>query len=157
MSVWEDPKHLDSAQQDLFKTPTDEVLANLRVGYDEARRWQTKGWLSFDVGEECELDPPLESELRLISAIARSGLNDALVDELLRALHTPYRYDPELIAYSFTRGWVSPPAEQSPFEVTEENVEEWLTSLGEEGETQRLIQLREHIAELLATFGLEEE
>ena len=146
MNNWAYPKNENTGQQYLFKTSTDEVLAKLRVSHDDARRWLDKGWVSFDV---CELEPPLEAECRFIAAIARSGLNDALVNRLLSSLEKPYRYDPDSIAYSFEHGWVSPPAEQEPFDVIEENIEDWLTSLVEEGETERLRQLHKRITELL--------
>lgn len=149
MNNWVYPKNENIGQQYLFKTSTDEVLAKLRVSHDDARRWLDKGWVSFDVGEVFELEPPLEGELKFIAAIARSGLNDALVNRLLSYLEKPYRYNPDSIAYSFEHGWVSPPAEQDPFEVIEENIEDWLTSLVEENETRRLRQLHERLTELL--------
>ena len=159
MNNWRHPHNLDSPQRYLFKTPTEEVLAGLRVSHDEATRWFHSGWLSFSVSEVSELEFPLEAELRFVSSVARSGLSDAFTEELLRQLKKPYRYDPDAIAYSFSHGWVSPPQSPDLLEVVDENVDEWLESLAEDGETIRLEALHERIGELLedAESGVERE
>ena len=157
MKSWQQPQNLDSSQAYLFGTPTDEVLARLRVSHDEAKRWLDRGWLSFNVEEVDELDPPCEFELQFIAELARSGLKDALVTDMLGSLQKPYRYNPYFIAYSFSQGWVSPIRFRDSFEVVDENVERWLKSLAEKGETQRLIDLHEVIASLLDELGCNDD
>lgn len=157
MKSWQEPQNLVSDQLYLFNTPTDEVLARLRVSHDEANRWLDRGWLSFDVEEVDEVDPPREFELQFISELARSGLNDAVVTDMLGSLQKPYRYNPYFIAYSFSQGWVSPIRYRDPFEVVDENVERWLRSLAEHEETQRLMDLHELIAGLLDELGCDND
>lgn len=154
MSRWAQPAKHDESQRYLFGMPTNELLANLKVSHDDALRWQSQGWLSFDVGQVEELERPLEWELRFIASIARSGLYDAQVTELLASLEKPYRYDPDLIAFSFQHGWVSPPRERDAFDVIEESVDDWLESLAEDGQLQRLQLLREHLSRLVDELDL---
>ena len=149
MNDWRKPRRYDDGQGFLFRVSVDELLARLRVSRDDARRWNSLGWLSFDVDDQTELEPPLEWELEFIRSLARSGLNDAQVNELLETLEKPYRYRPEAIAYHFEYGWVSPPPESEPFDVVEGTLDEWLESLAEEGETNKLESLRDRIAKLL--------
>ncbi len=85
-------------------------MAALRVSADDAHRWYANGWLSYDVSQKPVIDPPLEAELRFITSVARSGLPDSLIHEMLKPLSKPYRFDPEAIAYSFIHGWVEAPA-----------------------------------------------
>ena len=149
MSVWTHPRKDDDGQRYLFQVSVDEVLANLRISRDEARRWHATGWLSFEVDDHSQLDPPFEWELEFIRSIARSGLNDAQITELLDPLEKPYRYRLESIAYHFEKGWVSPPPDADPLDVVEETIDNWLESLAEEGEVTKLETLRERISELL--------
>jgi hypothetical protein len=149
MNDWTKPRRYDDGQGYLFRVSVDELLAKLRVSRDDARRWNAIGWLSFDVDDHKELEPPLEWELEFIRSLARSGLNDAQVNELLETLEEPYRYRPESIAYHFEHGWVSPPPAAEPFDVVEETLDDWLESLAEEGDTDRLETLQDRIAVLL--------
>jgi len=74
MSVWAKPRKHDHGQGFLFRVPVDELLARLRVSRDDARRWNVLGWLSFDVDDHTELEPPLEWELEFIQSLARPRL-----------------------------------------------------------------------------------
>jgi len=89
MTSWCKPENLASPQGYLFSTKTEVALAGLRVSSDEARRWFEKGWLSFSVDEVLELELPRDEELRFVASLARSGLNDALIDLLLAPLSRP--------------------------------------------------------------------
>ena len=113
--------------------------------------------MSFDIDQVTELEPPLEWELSFVASMARSGLNDAQITELLSTLEQPYRYKSDSIAFSFEYGWVCPPPEKEPFDVIEDAIDHWLESLAEEGQTQRLAALQHQIVELLAGSESEEE
>ena len=153
MTSWCKPENLASPQGYLFSTKTEVALAGLRVSSDEARRWFEKGWLSFSVDEVLELELPRDEELRFVASLARSGLNDALIDLLLAPLSRPYQYCRNKIAYSFTEGWVAPPELPDPFEIVDQHVYEWLDSLSEAGSIYSLKALHERIKELLEEAG----
>jgi hypothetical protein len=94
---------------DLFSKPRDELLAIAGVSLDELDRWRAKGWVSFDARSLDELAEPLFQEVIFIRNLARSGLSDEQIGQLLAKLKPPYRCDPTRTAYSFAYGWVQPP------------------------------------------------
>ena len=157
MKIWPVPRNQNCEQQFLFKTPVDEVLAKLQVSHNEAQRWFEIGWVSFDVGQGGEIELPLEYELRFITGLARSGMNDAMVNELLSSLVKPYCYNPDVVAYSFEHGWVSMAEDPVPFEIVEDNVDDWLFFLSEENDTDRLMQLRDSISERLSDMESDDD
>jgi hypothetical protein len=97
------------SQLDLFRRRRDELLAVARVSLDELSRWRAKGWISFDCSSLDELPEPLFNEVIFIRNLARSGLSDEQINQLLTELEAPYRYHPTRTAYSFAFGWVQPP------------------------------------------------
>jgi len=143
-------------QRTLFAEATDQALAALKVSRDDVRRWQSLGWISFDVdGMDC-LDWPHTSEIQFVRNIARSGLLDAQVSALVENLPKPFRFDNEEVAYHFTHGWVVP-TRHDPYEVIEKNLHEWLDELAERKAKQRLTQLAATIAEKLEEIGHDDE
>src|SRR5688572_18431709 len=74
----------------LFLQSTDEALAELKVSRDEVRHWQSKNWISFDIDALSKVDDPLICEIRFVRNLARSGLSDALINQFLKGLPTPY-------------------------------------------------------------------
>ncbi len=157
MKYWISPSNMERGQESLFTTPVEEALATLKVSPDDCKRWKGIGWLSFDVTQHETLQPALEAELEFIAAIARSGLNDALISKLLESLDRPYRYDPRRVAYSFRDGWVQCPWEDDPHDVIEENIHDWLSHLLNEEETDRLRVLRDKIQSLLGESDDDED
>lgn len=139
-------------QRTLFSDATDQVLAALKVSRDDVKRWQSHGWISFDIDKTDSLDWSHGSEIEFVRNIARSGLLDAQIDSLLESLPKPYRFSSQDIAYHFTLGWVAP-TRDDPFDVIENNLNDWIDDLAERREVQRL----EQIAEQLEELGSEEE
>ena len=136
-----------NCQPDLFPRPTDEFLALARVSRDELGRWKGLGWIAFDIN--CpdyleKINMPEVSEICFVRNIARSGLSDELITELLQELPKPYRYDPLLTAYSFSHGWVQAPPVPDVAEVDEvieENLSDWIREQAEAGNIERLREL----------------
>lgn len=154
---WERPWPEPELQACLFgDDPTDQVLANLKVSRDEVKRWQEKSWVSFDIDETDTLDRFHSGELEFVRDVARSGLLDAQINALFASLPTPYRFSPETLAYSFAYGWVVP-SKDSPYELIEANVTDWLENLAEEHEIERLEKLSDTIARHLDAIRSEEE
>lgn len=93
---------------DLFSRPRDKLLAIARVSLDELGRWREKGWISFDATNLDKLAEPLVNEIVFIRNLARSGLTDEQIGQMLAELEPPYRIDPSRTAYSFAYGSVQP-------------------------------------------------
>ena len=55
----------------------------------------------FDIDDLTQIDDPEWTELCFICSLARSGLNDHQINELLGQLAKPYAYHPFYTAYSF--------------------------------------------------------
>ena len=135
-------------QQSLFKTTLKDALVRLRISEDDLSRWNSKGWLSFDVSVDFKLneyDDPLIFELTFVRDIVRSGLSDSQIEYILGQLPRPLAFNPDRIAYSFKYGWV----ETVPAESSEAIIEEYIDSWLEELDTERLQELQERIYELL--------
>lgn len=150
---WGEPKPIDRSQLFLFHAPTDEVLAELRVSVNEGHRWFENGWLTFDVQTQGSLSFVDEREIQFICSIVRSGISEALIDRLLRELRRPYCYDCDKVAYSFTHGWVALPQRENPFDVVERHLPEWLNSLVDRDELDKLEAVRDQIDSLLPSSG----
>ena len=135
-------------QSHLFGEPVEDVLASTRVSRDDLRRWKEHGWISFDVEQLDELQLPLIWEIEFVRNMARSGLSDAQIDDFLLNLEQPYRFNPEFVAYHFSFGWVCPERHDAD-EVVEQHLDEWLDSLAENEDFNRLEQLQDRIALLL--------
>lgn len=142
---WTRPVRAEHKTQGLLFRPTvDEVLNEEMVTTSDLRRWKRNGWLSIDIDQVEHLDLIQENEIRFIRQLVMSGLGDSFIDRLLSELPSPCRYEPDSIAYHFEFGWVTP-TRDSPFEIIEDNIDEWLSSLSE----ARLLGLSKKIEECL--------
>jgi len=141
--MWARP-HPDTHPR-LFGTPTEEVLADLRVTREDVKRWHELGWLSFDVDPTAELQEQHEKEIRFVRHLAVSGMSSAQINEILEKLRKPYAYEPDSMAYHFTHGWVVPRIGDA-FDVVDEHVSGWISELASGGEIGRLEQLAAEIA-----------
>lgn len=74
---------------------------------------------------------------------------------LIKQIPKPLGVDPDKVSYSFRHGWVitDPPG---PFEQIEEHLDEWLEHLVEAGEAEKLIELRDKIADALKDLSEQE-
>lgn len=141
-STWEKPTR--ETQPTLFPEPTPTALASLRVSTDDCDRWRRAGWLSFDCRHVPKLDATEIYELEFIRDLVRSGLSDGQINEILKDLPKPYAYNPRVVAYNFTLGWVQAPVVleiPEPEDVIDEHLEPWVDSLAEDGDRERLDQL----------------
>ena len=138
MSTWVSPPIREPSQLSLFTCTAEEARAELKVSSDECQRWKSNGWLSFDIADHDRLEPLFETELAFITAIARSGLNDAVISKLLEPLKFPYRYDPRTVAYSFRDGWVQCPPEKDREEIVQEYLDTDLGTLVDEHVNENL-------------------
>ena len=140
-------------QLDLFTRSRDELLAKAKVSLDELARWRTKGWLSFDAAELGELAEPLCSEVVFIRNLARSGLSDEQIGQLLSELEPPYSYQPTRTAYSFAFGWVQPPPVLDYREVDEFvqlHLQKWIDDKVLSGDVEMLKQLLSKLFQAVA-------
>lgn len=144
-----------STQATLFPRPTDEVLTDLGVSRGDVRKWRDLGWIAFDVDVIDRLDQPEEWELGFVRSLARSSLSIRQIDELLVGLDRPLRYDPARVAFHFAHGWVVPRPED-PFAIVDREVEDWIASLRQDGDTDRLQALAELINDALGGDDSEE-
>lgn len=135
-------------QLQLFGERVEDVLASTHVSRDDLRRWRESGWISFDVDELNEVQMPLVWEIEFVRNVARSGLSNAQISEFLLNLEKPYRFNPELVAFHFSFGWVCP-QQHDPDDVVEQHLDEWLYSLAENGDFNRLEQLQDRVFLLL--------
>lgn len=147
-NYWKRPVSGKVIQCSLFTQSTEEVLADLQVSKDDVRLWREKEWISFDVDSHAKLDEPLIWEIEFVRNIARSGLSDAQINHLLRNLPKPYRSNPSRMAYHLVYGWVLPEKED-PFDVIDENLDDWLINQADAENYSRLTKVAERIAELL--------
>ena len=125
---------------------SEEAIAELRVTRDDVRKWHRRGWISFDIDSQQELDTPREWEVQFIRSLVVSGLADVQIDQLLEPLAKPYRFDPRYVAYHFEYGWVEPVGE-NPYDVIEENLADWINELGAKGDVERLQELASQVEE----------
>lgn len=153
------PQSSFMVQTSLFPASMWEVLAKLRVSYDELSRWHKREWLSFGPDDLDNLETQHVWEIRFVRDVVRSGLSDACIEELFKELPRPFNFNPEKISYNFSLGWVEI-IEQDPYEIVEEYLEPWLDQLVSECDTEKLEYvvkvLQEFIAEVKES-NLEEE
>lgn len=138
-------------QLTLFSENRNAFLATAKVSLDDLLRWHENGWLSFDARTMESLDQPLICEVLFLRDITRSGLSDAQIEDLLKGLSKPYRYDPNRLAYSFCHGWIevfSPPNIDMD-EIMEERFEEWLEEKLLDDDAETVFQIQEVIAKAL--------
>ena len=110
-------------------------------------RWYLDRWISYQLKDIDHISEPHEKELRFISMIARSGLSDSQITQLLKQLERPYSYSDD-VAYHFKYGWVTPsPAS----EFISSHLDDWLEQLAEEGDINRLSAIANKVDSLLNT------
>jgi hypothetical protein len=134
----------------------DDVLTELRITRDDARRWYRAGWLSFSIDDTCDLDLTQQEEIVFIRSIAISGLGEFVLDRLLQELRRPFAYNSRRITYSFEYGWVEPVKEE-PVEFGEEHVVDWLEELTSSRDVEKLQYIAAKIVEHLGTLASEED
>lgn len=137
-------------QRLLFDDSEDEVkaealLAEIKVSTSDMERWHGNGWISYRLQDLDHLSEQEENEIRFIAPIARSGLSDFQIGQLLKELRAPYAYADD-VAYNFKYGWVTPPPH---YDIVSANVDGWLEQLAEEDDTERLLELGNKIYDLL--------
>ena len=157
LPVWfERPTRQLRIQLSLLPEDIYSVLADLKVSSDELIRWHQRGWISFDTQTVDYLEPAQVGELAFVRDVIRSGLSDALLTALFDQLPTPVSANPNLIAFSFTHGWVMPTYTSEPDidQCIDENVDAWLDTLAAEGRTDRLLELKGSIDYLLEKAGV---
>lgn len=82
------------------------MLAKARVSLEDMAQWQELGWISYDISTRQTLEGHEIAEMLFVRNLARSGLSNAFVSELLGELDKPYAYPPMTTVYSFALGWV---------------------------------------------------
>jgi hypothetical protein len=128
-------------ERTLFQRPVNEVLADARVSRDETRRWKELLWISFDIDAIAELDDPEFNELCFVRNIARSGINEELIAEMLAELPKPYAYLPLHTAFNFALGWVQAPSVPDENELIDQHLHQWIEETLADGEHDKLVAL----------------
>lgn len=127
------------AQFSLFPDELDNVLARARVSLEDMAQWQELGWISYDVSTRQTLEGHEIAEMVFVRNLARSGLSNAFVSELLGELAKPYAYPPLTTAYSFAVGWVEAVIPDMD-SLIENHLEGWAQEQRDSGEEERLEQ-----------------
>ncbi len=125
------------SQLSLFPRRLDETLAMLRVSLDDAAHWQQAGWLSYNAAVLETMEDNQIAELVFVRDIARSGLPQSFITQLLGELERPYAYPPETTAYSFSSGWVEVIFPDMD-EMMDQHLENWVQEKLTEGDEERL-------------------
>ena len=133
----------------LFPDLRDDVLAKARVSIDEVARWQLLGWVSYDVTALETLEDYQTAEIVFIRDIARSGMTDALITEMLGELPKPYAYPPSTTAYNFSCGWVEVVFPDMD-EMMDQHLEGWVQTKLLAGDEARLAEASAHLMLALA-------
>jgi hypothetical protein len=144
------PEPIRSWQVSLFTDRLDDVMAALKVNTDELARWRERRWISVSPEPAERLEQPQVNEIRFVRDVARSGLNDAIVDALFADLPRPMNFDPGSVAYNFGFGWVAVATREEPDTQTfiEEHLDEWLELVAQD-DVERLRALRERLDSLI--------
>lgn len=130
----------------------DEILAALRISPDEAREWYERKWLCFNPMKAEALEQDHIGALIYIRNIARSGAPEAIVSTWLKELPRDYAPDALRLAYSFAFGWVESAPPQDPHEVVDESITYWLEGLAENGDFDRLEEVKKEIESMLKRY-----
>lgn len=146
---------VESPQRVLFPEDLDAVLAGLKVSHDTLGRWHQRGWVSFGPDRRAPLEPHDVNEIRFVRDVARSGLSDAHVAELLEQLPRPNNFDPDEVAYSFSLGWVwaGPVPPPDPHHFVDEHLDDWLDHLAANEDQSRLVGLAQRIGDLVSALA----
>jgi hypothetical protein len=107
------PRHaLAFFQPTLFRMSPAEFTAHTNVSLDEMKRWNERGWLSFDPHRIDEFDERERMEVLFIKALAHFGLSSPKIENLLFGLKKPFCYDPEETFFCFAKeSWITLPKE----------------------------------------------
>lgn len=138
-------------QATLFPTVLKELLKELGISRGELNEWNRRGWTVLSDSKE-KVDEPERFELAFLRDITRSGLRPDQVNLLLQSLEKPYAYNPQTTLLSFMHGWVQlapPPDPSSPAEVIAEHLDDWLSELAENGDTERLAEIAQTATRLI--------
>ncbi len=136
-------------QLKLFPDLRDDVLAKARVSIDDMARWQQLGWISYDVTALETLEDYQAAEMVFVRDLARSGLTDALITEMLGELPKPYAYSPSTTAYNFSYGWVEVVFPDMD-EMMDRHLESWVQDKSLAGDEERLAEASVHLMLALA-------
>lgn len=136
-------------QLSLFPDGRDEMLAKARVSLDDMAHWQQAQWISYDVAALETLEYDQIAEMVFIRDLARSGLPDTLITEMLAELERPYAYPPATTAYNFAHGWVEVVFPDMD-EMMEQHLEDWVQEKLIDGDEERLEAASGHILFALA-------
>lgn len=124
---WRSPTR--ECQLTLFPVDAATALAEAGVSCDDVKRWTESGWLSEELASAEKLDSPHLLEIAFVRDIARSGISDAQITQLLSRIKKPYWYDSGMVAYSFLYGWVQLPIFFEENEVRafiDDFIEDWI-------------------------------
>ncbi len=95
----------------LFPVGLERFVVEMRVSADEMLRWQQMGWLSFNPYEMDAFDWGEGVEVQFVKGLARSGMSDDRISDVLASLSRPYRYYLSTTFFSFAENcWVMLPA-----------------------------------------------
>lgn len=155
------PEPDEAMQRNLFAPPPDElesVLVTLHISVDDLSRWHEHGWISFNSAIDERVEQGHVNELRFVRDVVRSGLSDAQIAALLDDLPRPMNFDPAMVAFSFSFGWVEavPPTEPEVSEFVEEHLDEWLEGLAE-SDPERLVRLRDRLDGMISSLEVDDE
>ena len=142
----------DATQLSLFPSHAAETLKELGVSMKHVEMWMAAGWLSYNPLVEGSLTDAKEAELRFVAGIASSGLSYESLCDALAMLEKPYAYDVHNVVWEFgRRRWRYIPAEAERLiedrldELTEEDIEGYISKRLEDGDTCALESLLESL------------
>ena len=119
-----------SQQRTLFPVRLGELLQSIGSSAHDQQRWQNGGLLSFGPNR-ASYEPYEVAEAQFVATIMHSGMTRQTINDILDGLAKPYRYDPELVCYSFfLRTWRQLPS-KSEEELRERYFEEFWDGLPE--------------------------
>jgi hypothetical protein len=135
-------------QPTLFPILLKKLLKELDISRGELNEWGERGWTVLSDSNE-KVDEPQRFELAFLRDITRSGLRPDQINLLLQSLDKPYAYNPQKTLLSFMHGWVQLSNPPSPAEVIEEHLDDWLSELADNGETERLAEIARTVTRLI--------
>jgi hypothetical protein len=139
-------QHVSDGQLSLFPVTAEDWLGRARISRDALRRWVAKGWCA-DLEPQSlleESDPALQ-RLVILRGLEASGLSDADIAWLVRALPTRLSRPATEVAYSFFHGWVSPSVPDPTSTPFEQLLNEWLST----ADIDELATVADRIAEVM--------
>jgi hypothetical protein len=141
--AWPSPEQL-AFHPLLFTQAVDDFLLEQRVSRDDLRRWRERGWISFGPDLPAAFVLAQEWEIEVVAMVSRSGLPDAIVHKVLKALPRPFAVPPGKLAFSLYHGWIKADvsAVESRYEQVRCSMPDWvdtyLDELVEDGNIDEL-------------------